>query len=49
MNVFKSEIKQCNDIIIFIVKVLPEMKTMYWYKINENTTFLSNKNYVIAT
>ena len=49
MKVFKSEVKQRNDIINFIVKVVPEMKTMYYSKINENTTLLSSKIYVITT
>ena len=49
MKVFKSEVKQCKNIIIFIPKVLPEMKAMYCSKINENTTLLSNKIYVRTT
>ena len=46
MKVWKSEIKQCNGI---IVKILAKMKTLHYSQIIEKTALLSNKIYVTAT
>ena len=42
MKVCKSELRQCNDILIFAVKIIPKTKTLHCSQINANIASLSN-------
>ena len=51
MTVCKSELKQCNGILIFTVKIILNMKILHCSPRNANTALLSNHSasfYVFA-